>query len=823
MRNEEPVLSKWMVYSYLSVVMVLMLTLMGIALALDVPFWLAALLAILLGLGLFAPLIGRLVEISWSLAALRSGRLPDAPKRRGMLDPLFGLAQQVAGLRHLTEEVGQVRQGWLEQVTQAAAQQERNRLARELHDSIKQQLFSIQMSAAAAQERWQTDAAAAQTALADLRRSTQEALAEMNALLLQLSPAPLERVGLAQALQEQCEALGYRSGAQVQCRVGQLPADEALAPGWQEAVFRMAQEGLSNVARHARAGQVWLSLGLDEAGEALLLTIRDDGQGFDLRTARRGQGIASIQQRAADLGGQALLHSIIGQGTTLTVTLPVQSELQEGLAPVSSLPNRLALVGLLGGVLMAAAGAPVVLAQAGGYLSQARSLPWGWLVLVALLPGLAGWVAARWSQLGGRAAALIVGAVTGGLTAVTAFGLLLVTGAAMQGMDGILRYGLNPAEESLALRLFIEAFLGMFLWIHGTFWVGLLMGVGVGALGGLLAARTQDAGAGQDWQPLAEVLSLLVMAGAGGAYLFGVFVLPVTESAVRESALRAGVLQTFSAALTWLPIVTLGTPLFWLLAGLGVQYALLGAQLKRGDAPRLERAYWTSLQFAALMLGMALFGWLLMLMPLPEQPTTSIVFALGAGLILLALGGLFLRQSLRARRQLDALLQPRRSWMVTAVMVLLPLLPGLALGGLAELFPGWVFFVPLGVTLALALTLSVLPTQARPPLFMLALRQQVAQLSTSWLAGALALLLPLVAMGSSGLAMIVVLTRFPNALDAERLGDGVQVTLAELLHEGLLVRQPGAFALALVVALALVGTWLALNALRLVGQRKQSV
>ncbi len=79
----------------------------------------------------------------------------------------------------------------------------------------------------------------------------------MNALLLQLSPAPLEarRIEL-QAIQEQCEALGYRSGAKVNCQIDELPDDALLPSGWQESIFRIVQEALSNIARHARASHV---------------------------------------------------------------------------------------------------------------------------------------------------------------------------------------------------------------------------------------------------------------------------------------------------------------------------------------------------------------------------------------------------------------------------------------------------------------------------------------------------------------------------------------------------------------------------------------
>ena len=179
----------------------------------------------------------------------------------------------------------------MQQASEAAAQETRNRLARDLHDSIKQQLFSINVSAAAAQARLKQDMAGATAALDDVRHSAKAALVEMNALLQQLSPEPLAKVGLVQALQEQAEALSYRSGAKVQVNIGTLPDDERFPLGAQEALFRIAQEALSNVARHARAEQVVLRLEtrdwrladshLQSPVSSLALEIQDDGQGFE--------------------------------------------------------------------------------------------------------------------------------------------------------------------------------------------------------------------------------------------------------------------------------------------------------------------------------------------------------------------------------------------------------------------------------------------------------------------------------------------------------------------------------------------------------------
>ncbi|MEZ4737202.1 MAG: Clp protease N-terminal domain-containing protein [Caldilineaceae bacterium] len=153
-------------------------------------------------------------------------------------------------------------QQWVRDNREEVIQAERNRLARDLHDSVKQQLFSISISAAAVRERLENDPAGAVAALADVQQSAQAAMVEIDALLHQLSPAPLATIGLIEALREQCEALGYRTGAAVTTTFGTLPPTDRLPTGTQEAIFRMAQEALSNVARHARANEVQVQLEL---------------------------------------------------------------------------------------------------------------------------------------------------------------------------------------------------------------------------------------------------------------------------------------------------------------------------------------------------------------------------------------------------------------------------------------------------------------------------------------------------------------------------------------------------------------------------------
>jgi signal transduction histidine kinase len=225
----------------------------------------------------------------------------------------------------LSQDPEKLRQRWVRQLSEAAAQQERNRLARDLHDSIKQQIFSINVSAAAAQERWANDGVGARRALEDVRNSAREAMTEMEAMLQQLRPAPLENIGLVEALRKQAEALQYRSGACVTTEFSDLPDSGALPPGAQEAIFRIAQEALSNIARHARAKNVRLRLyqRRDRENPTLWLKIEDDGGGFDTTRPGAGMGLANINVRAAEIGGRLHIESAPGEGTNLVLSVPI--------------------------------------------------------------------------------------------------------------------------------------------------------------------------------------------------------------------------------------------------------------------------------------------------------------------------------------------------------------------------------------------------------------------------------------------------------------------------------------------------------------------
>ena len=139
------------------------------------------------------------------------------------------------------------------QIREAARREERARLARDLHDAVKQQLFAIQTAAATVEAQPRRSQSGARAAAGTVRASAHEALVEMETLIDQLQTAPMENSGFEDALRRQCDALGYRTGATVTLTIGALPPGTALVPGVYEALDRFAQEALHNVGRHARA------------------------------------------------------------------------------------------------------------------------------------------------------------------------------------------------------------------------------------------------------------------------------------------------------------------------------------------------------------------------------------------------------------------------------------------------------------------------------------------------------------------------------------------------------------------------------------------
>jgi signal transduction histidine kinase len=208
----------------------------------------------------------------------------------------------------------ELRSDWQQQIREQAIQEERNRLAQDLHDSVKQQLFSIQTNLAAAQARWEGDNPSARDAVNQAREAAREAGAEISAMLDQLQPLALENLGLPEAIRRQCEALAHRSGADVRTSFTDLPP---LDQEVKTVVYRIAQEALANIGRHARASHVDVELAAAADGD-FLLRIHDDGKGLQSGFAQGG-GMRGMWKRAGEIGGILTVQGAPGKGCTVTL------------------------------------------------------------------------------------------------------------------------------------------------------------------------------------------------------------------------------------------------------------------------------------------------------------------------------------------------------------------------------------------------------------------------------------------------------------------------------------------------------------------------
>lgn len=201
-----------------------------------------------------------------------------------------------------------------------AAAQERNRLGRELHDSVSQALFSIVLHAQAAQQIAQTNPARLNEPLTELLSLSQAALTEMRALIFEMRPELLEREGLLGMFFRQAESMQTRHRLGVSLN---MPMQEPVLPlKVKEAVYRVALEALNNVVKHARAKSVHIAFTYND--HVLNLAISDDGVGFDLSHSHDGHlGLITMRERVDSLGGRLDLESNPTTGTTIALEIPL--------------------------------------------------------------------------------------------------------------------------------------------------------------------------------------------------------------------------------------------------------------------------------------------------------------------------------------------------------------------------------------------------------------------------------------------------------------------------------------------------------------------
>lgn len=232
-------------------------------------------------------------------------------------------ADEIGELGRQLNRMAEQLQNLLQTREELAAVEERNWLARELHDAVRQQLFATSMQIGAAQARLGSDPAAAERHLDEAATLAQQAQRELAGLIQELRPTALSDRGLGEALEAYAADWSRQSGVAVQLDLG---GGQTLPLGMEQALFRIAQEALANVARHSRASQATVVLRRQERD--LCLEVRDDGQGFEAQTVKEGYGLDTMQQRIAALGGELQVQSRPGGGTTVTARVPLPKERQ---------------------------------------------------------------------------------------------------------------------------------------------------------------------------------------------------------------------------------------------------------------------------------------------------------------------------------------------------------------------------------------------------------------------------------------------------------------------------------------------------------------
>ncbi len=201
--------------------------------------------------------------------------------------------------------------------TQLAAVEERNRIARDLHDSAKQQLFATTMQLKTAQLLFESDLEGARRHLDEGVQLAGQSQNELTGLIQALRPVQLADKGLFEAVRELAKDFQRQNGIPVEVK---MAGERTLPLAVEQAFFRVAQEALSNVSRHAKAKRVSLQLSADK--EQVRMEVEDNGVGF-VERVNAGIGVPSMQERMAGVGGELGLESEPGQGTIVTAVCPI--------------------------------------------------------------------------------------------------------------------------------------------------------------------------------------------------------------------------------------------------------------------------------------------------------------------------------------------------------------------------------------------------------------------------------------------------------------------------------------------------------------------
>jgi two-component system nitrate/nitrite sensor histidine kinase NarX len=205
-----------------------------------------------------------------------------------------------------------------EKSRELAAVEERQRLARDLHDAVSQSLFSASVIAQSLPRLWRVNSEKVFDQLEFLDELTQSALTEMRMLLLELRPSALQDVALSHLLQQMVRTVETRKQIRIHTHIDDL---SDLPPAIKIALYRIAQESLNNMVKHSQATEAVLSLRRQDG--QIVLSLQDNGVGFVSDQARpASMGLRIMHERAEEVGAALTIDSHVNSGTTITAVLP---------------------------------------------------------------------------------------------------------------------------------------------------------------------------------------------------------------------------------------------------------------------------------------------------------------------------------------------------------------------------------------------------------------------------------------------------------------------------------------------------------------------
>ena len=209
-----------------------------------------------------------------------------------------------------------------EQSRENAAIEERNRLARNLHDSVSQLLYSLTLMAGTTKKMLERDPDldAVKKSVGRFGDTAHQALKEMRLLLYELRPAVLDSEGLVSALKHRIGTVEERLGVKVDVQAKGLPD---LPSDMEDALYHIALEALNNIVKHAESKTASIKIARVQGN--IVMEISDDGSGFDLNQPRKGQGLRNMQERGQMLGGEVVVDSKPGEGTHVIVKAKIPS------------------------------------------------------------------------------------------------------------------------------------------------------------------------------------------------------------------------------------------------------------------------------------------------------------------------------------------------------------------------------------------------------------------------------------------------------------------------------------------------------------------